>query len=233
MSDNFNEFEDYSNVTELKWWEKLRYIFISPKNLYKSIKFYPNLKLPIIVIALAVLLKAFLEINSGEFIDDVIESMGGTAPSGSTLNAFKYMAIAITPLIPLFSVLFKGFMISGLSIMVGGDGDYKEAVMIVAYAYLPVAIGGLILSLISYPFGINTIELSLAQILPQSMIGTLFYGIALRLDILVIWYQILALIGTTYVFEIPRKKALVPVIVPWIIWIIFTAGMHVLSYAGI
>jgi len=233
MSDNFNEFEDYSDVTKLKWWEKIRDVFIDPKKLFKSLKFYPNLKLSISVIVITTLLTAFLQINSEEFINNVLKSMGGPTPSGSTLNAYVYITIALIPLVPLFVIFFKSFMISGLAVLAGGDSDYTDAMVVTTYAYIPVAVGTLLLAVIAYLSGTNPIELSLAQILPESMAGGLIYGIALRMDILVIWYQVLSLIGTSYIFEISRKKALIPVILPWAIWIIFSAGLHVLSYGGV
>ncbi|MBS4534642.1 YIP1 family protein [Clostridium sp. D2Q-14] len=235
MSDNFNdnpnEFEDYSNVKEFKWWERIKYLFVNPNELFKSVKFYPSTKLPIALIIISTLVAAFIEMNTDEFINSIAENMPGMTPSDSVLTGYMILTVILTPIVPIFIVFFKAFMVNGLAALVGGDGEYKDAIAIAAYSYVPVAVGRLILTIIFVASGNPVVDLNLALILPESMIGSIVYGAFLHFDILIIWYQILVLIGATYLYEIPKKKAFVPVILPWIVWIILSSGLYVLNHS--
>lgn len=232
FDNNFNKFEDYSKVKELKWWEKVKYLFVNPGELFKSIKFYPSIKLPMIIIVISTLLAAFIEMNTDEFTNSMAETMPSMIPSDTTLVGYMLLTVALTPVVPVFLVFFKAFMMNGLAVLVGGDGEYKGAIGLAAYAYVPVVVGRLILTMIFVPLGAPVIDLNLTLFLPESMIGSMLYGVFLNFDILIIWYQLLALLGATIIYEIPKKKAFIPVIIPWFIWIILNSGLYVLSHAS-
>lgn len=236
MKNNYDEFIDYSDARELTIMEKFKDIFVNPKELFKSIKFYPNLKLPIIIILVISFIAAFIEISSADFINGVIQSAkesGQPVPSDSQLEVYKYMTIAFAAVIPVILISFKAFMVTGLSVLVGGDGDTKEGLLVTSYSYIPVVIGTLISKMIITFTNIDFFKFNLAQILPDSMAGSLFYGIALSLDIFILWYLVLSFIGTKYIFEISYKKAITPVLIPWIIWIILYAGLTIVLSGGI
>ncbi|WP_130805992.1 YIP1 family protein [Senegalia massiliensis] len=236
MSDNFNEFIDYSDARELTMKEKIKDVFTNPIELFKSIKFYPNLKLPIIIILVISFLAAFIEISSTDFISSMIDSAkqsGQPIPNDSQLEIYKYMTIALAGVMPLVVIGFKAFMITGLSVLVGGDGDTKEGMLVTSYSYIPIVLGTLIARTIVYFTNFDVFKFNLAQILPASLEGSLFFGIALSIDVFIIWYLVLSFIGTKYIFEISYKKAILPVLIPWIFWVIFYAGVYVLTSGGL
>lgn len=236
MKNNYEEFIDYSDVRELTIKEKIKDVFTNPVELFKSLKFHPNLKLSISIIVLLSFLASFIDISSPEFINNTIESAkesGQEVPSGSQLEIYKYMAIFFTTIIPLVIISFKAFMITGLSVLVGGDGDTREGLLVTTYSYIPVAIATLISKIIVRFTSLDFFDFNLAMLLPDSLQGTVFFGLALSLDIFIIWYLVLSFIGTRYIFEISYKRAITPVLIPWIIWIVLYAGLTVVLSGGI
>lgn len=234
MNDNndfenkFDDFVDYSDVEELSLWERYRDIIINPSKVFKSIKVYPKQLIPLLFIVIGAFLAGIMTLDKATFIDNSIraaENSGQFIPERDTLSTYYYMTLAFIPLFPLIMLTFKSFMVNGLSIVIGGQGEAKEAISLLLHAYTPVILGQIVLGIISFAFNLEPIQTNLAVILPNSMSNNFLYTFLSQIDIFVIWYQILAIIGVSYVYEISKKKALFPVLAPWITWIILLSGL--------
>ena len=143
----------------------------------------------------------------------------------SMLNIQVYTTMIMTAVIIILAWLLKSAIINGLSGFVDGNGTFKQSFSIIAYSYLPVLLGAIITTILSLAVGEFNIMTSLAILLPESMMGTFIYTVLANIDIFIIWYQILAIIGISKAYNISKGKAAVLVLGTWIVYVLISAGL--------
>lgn len=235
MTDNINQNENQvQNQDEVKpfsWLERLKYIFISPSKVFENLKHHPKVLFPMLVILIGMILLTLPRIDiMKEFMKEATiqqyAKMGIEMPAGteSLVDVQVYSTIIISIIMIIVVWLVKSALINAFSGFVNGTGTFKQAFSVIIYSYFPVLLGTVITSIISIITKEYNVLTSLAVFLPDSQVGTFLYTVLGSLDIFIIWYQILAIIGISKVYSISKKSSAILVLGTWIVFILITAG---------
>lgn len=231
---NFRDDDVYEELEEveprLNPLQMIKNVFVNPQKAFKNLANYPNYLVPVLIVLIGLPILAFLMIGKEQYIasaTDVIRSMGETIPSRERLISQYYTSRLMAGVGPLITWLFKGFIITGIgSIQNGEVGKFRRTFGVLAYAYLPVFVSGILRTVIIVMSSATDVAFNLAMILPEYMQGTFFYHFASQMDIFVIWYQILAIIGISHMYKIEKKAAALPVLLSWGIFILIVSGAN-------
>jgi hypothetical protein len=134
------------------------------------------------------------------------------------------MAIApvgvLVSFIVVAAVLFFAF-----NVLLGGDSTFRRVLSAYCYSSL-VAIPA---SIVKFPLvmakGNINVQTSLALILSPDKQGSFIYSVLSSFDIFTIWQVLLLSIGLGVMYKFTTKKALMAVLVLWIIWILLKSGL--------
>lgn len=232
MSERINENE----VKPFSWWERLKYVFISPSKAFENIRHYPKVLFPMLVIIIGMLVLTLLRVDAmKEYTKEVTikqyAQMGIDVPQNldALLEMQVYFAIAGSIIVLVITWVVKSALINAFSGFVNGTGTFKQSLSVITYSYLPVLLGSIIVTIISLVVNRYTISTSLAVFLPDSQIGTFLHTLLTNLDIFVIWYQVLAIIGISKVYSISKKSSSILVLGTWIVYILITSGLGALG----
>lgn len=237
LNQNNNEIvnEDVNETRPFTWWERLKYVFTNPVKLFDNLREYPKVLFPILLVSIGMMLLILLRLDSyREFLSskmmEQLAKQGTEIPNLEGLvNTQVYISVIAMAVTPIVVWVFKSFLTNGLASVFGGDGKFKNAFSVISHAFIPVLLGQVIVTIISLIIGKFEVLINFAVILPESMTGGLLYGILSQIDIFVIWYQILAIIGISQVYGIPRKKSALAVLLPWITWLLIIGGLSTLN----
>lgn len=235
MAENINQ--NQNEVKPFSWWERLKYVFISPSKVFENIKEHPRVLFPMLVILIGMLIINLLMINvikdalRDEFIRQA--SLSGQEVTEEYINFLVTSGVIgaiIGTVITVVAVwIVKSTLINAFSGFVNGTGRFKQALSVITYSYFPVFIGSIIVTIISLVTKQYNILTSLAVFLPDSQAGTILYSILANLDIFVIWYQVLAIIGISKVYSVSKKSSSILVLGTWIVYILVSSGLGVLG----
>lgn len=224
-----NVFDEENKREPLKWWDKVRYIFTNPNEAFKDVAVFPKVLFPTLLVVISMILISLITLDKDVQIQNMIqqyEKLGQEIPPTSQMEKSFYVSILFAGIGPLIFWGIKSFLVSGLSSVLGGTGTVKEAFSVIAHAYLPVVLGSLVVGIISMIVGKGTIPIDFSILLPNSMEGGFLYYVLAQINIFIIWYEILTVIGISYAFDIPRKKSAIVVIGSWLIWILIVSGTN-------
>lgn len=233
LNQNNNEIvnENINETRPFTWWERLKYVFTNPVKLFDNLREYPKVLFPILLVSIGMVLLILLRLGSyKEFLAcqlmEQLAKQGTELPNIEALvNTQVYVSIIAMAVTPIVIWVFKSFLTNGLASVFGGDGNFKNAFSVISHAFIPVLLGQVIVTIISLIIGKFDVLINFAVLLPESMTGGLLYSILSQIDIFIIWYQILAIIGISQVYGIPRKKSALAVLLPWITWILIIGGL--------
>ncbi len=235
MAENINQ--NQSEVKPFSWWKRLKYVFISPSKVFENIKEHPRVLFPMLVILIGMLVITLSKLNvMKEFMRDTyIQQYAQTGMEVSegfidSMITGGIIGVIVGSIVGALAIwLVKSTLINAFSGFVNGTGTFKQALSVITYSYFPVFLGGIMVTIISLITKEYNIITSLAVFLPDSQIGTFLHTLLGNLDIFVIWYQILAIIGISKVYSISKKSSSILVLGTWVAYILITFGLGALS----
>jgi len=145
------------------------------------------------------------------------------------VQKFGFVGLILTPIIfIIIYLIMAGIAHIAINIM-SSESNFKKTLSLVSYAGLVSILGQIITTVILRMRGVENIEtmadmkvsLSLAALFP-GLEGVRFAFLE-SLSIFSIWYYILFLLGTAVIFRMSRSRALVPVILLWLIAFLFAS----------
>lgn len=233
MGENFNQNEQNELVVKpLSWWERLKYIFISPSKTFENLKHYPKILFPMLVILIGVLLLSLptidmMKVTMKKAALEQYARMGIEMPAGfdALMDVQVYTTIIVSVIAIAAIWIIKSALINAFSGFVNGTGTFKQAFSVIAYSYFPVLLGTIIRTVLVLITKESNIMTSLAVFLPNSQANTFIYLLLSNLEIFVIWYQVLAIIGVSKVYGISKKSSSILVLGTWIVFILITSGL--------
>ena len=140
---------------------------------------------------------------------------------------FGFVGLLMVPIIFIIIYLvLAGIAHIAINIM-SSEANFKKTLSLVSYAGLVSILGQIITTVILRMRGVESIEtmadmkvsLSLAALFPD--LEGVGYAFLESLSIFSIWYYILFLLGTAVIFRMSRSRALVPVIIMWLVSFLF------------
>jgi hypothetical protein len=140
--------------------------------------------------------------------------------SGSIGKVISYAAPVFTVIILL---LVAGILLLAFRLM-GGEGTFKQAFSVTAYAWMPGVIKGIITLIIMVakggmisPVALATIVRSNLAFLVDVKTNPILFALLANLDIFSIWMLILFIIGFSYVARVSKAKSAAIIISLWIV----------------
>ena len=140
---------------------------------------------------------------------------------------FGFLGLIMVPIIFIIIYLvMAGIAHIAINIM-SSESNFRKTLSLVSYTGLVSILGQVIMTVILRMRGVENIEtmsdmkvsLSLAAFFPD--LEGVGYAFLESLSIFSIWYYILFLLGTAAIFRMSRGRALVPVIVMWLVSFLF------------
>lgn len=196
-------------------------VLFSPKPTFEDIARKPTWLLPVLLLAALGAVVAFginMKMNWREYMSQQIEKSPAAAQlsneqkeqrieAGAKFAPISAYAFGIPA--PIIVVLVVALIMWGAYNLLGGANlNYKTALSIVSYAYVPVLIGNLIFLLVLFlkPYGTldldNPVATNLAAMLPEDTAKWLL-ALGKNIDIIVLW--VTALIAVGFAAASPKK----------------------------
>jgi hypothetical protein len=206
---------------KLSSWGRVFGVLFSPKATFEDIVRKPSWLLPVLIIVVLGAVVAFginQKMNWREYMSQQIEKNAAAAQLSNEQKEQRIAAGAkFAPLsayifgipAPVIVVLVVALIMWGAYNLLGGASvNYKTALSIVSYAYVPLIIGNLIflLVLLLKPYGTldleNPVATNLAALLPEDSAKWLL-ALGKNIDIIVLW--VTALIAIGFAVASPKK----------------------------
>ncbi len=210
----------------LNWKDRVKYIFLKPNKAFEDIAHFPTVLFPFLTVFIGMLILIGVRYNLfKEYLN-----MNAQDIAGQTVNAPNVLiSIVAFSFLPVSVWIIKSSLIHGFVPLFGGEAKFKQIFSVVAYAYLPVLLGQVIIAIISLATGEFTVIISAAALLPKSMEGDFLFSFLAQFDIFVIWYQILVIIGASHVYDLEKKHTAIPVIGTWLSWVLIISSLQIIS----
>jgi len=219
---------------EMSAMQKIIGIFTAPRQTFEAIDQNPTWVLPFLIgVAVFLVFQTLtVDIQSAERIE-MMEVQGRL--SGEQLEAaksqmtgpMKYVGLIAGPIVWLIMILIMAAIFYVTSnLMIGGDSSYKKVLAIVCWSGLVGTIGLLVMTLLILSKGtMQGVALDLTVLLDTPPIGgekSALYRIFSNLNVFTIWNVILWIIGLSVSYKAPTKKAAIPILSLWGIWIVLS-----------
>jgi hypothetical protein len=210
-------------------------VLISPDETFASIARQPDFLAPLIIILVVSLLTGVIFAQRVDFTTPVREAMEekGNVPAAQIDSAVRIAAIfakVLSYAAPLVSIIFLLIIAAALLLSVrlmGGEGDFRQAFSVTAYAWMPEVIKSILITIIvAAKTGVTSLDLAT---LVRSNLGFLvslkehpmLLSLLTSLDIFGIWTLILFIFGFAHVAKFSKAKAAAIVITVRIIALLF------------
>ena len=228
--------DETTQKNEMSVFQKIMGIYTAPRQTFEAIDQQPTWFLPFIIGVVFFLIMQFFTVDI-QMADRVayMEAQGDysaeqmEAIRGQMQGPVKYIGFIAGPIVWLIMIVILAaiFYVAG-NLMIGGDSSFKKVFAIVAWTGLIGVISIIIMTALILSKGTtNGVGLDLSIFLDTPPIGeeksTLFRLLS-KFDIFVIWQIILYIIGLSVTYKATVKKAAVPILSLWALWIIITVA---------
>ncbi|MNI52318.1 Yip1 domain protein [compost metagenome] len=127
-----------------------------------------------------------------------------------------YVTSFITPAITIF---VGGLLLMLLNLIVRGEGKYMQLVTIVAYAYLPGLIGGILTAIllnVTDAKSLMDVTISLGALIQDK--ESMLFKVLSVINPFSIWSMILYIIGSSVIMNRPKKQIAIWIVVVWVLF---------------
>ena len=210
-------------------------IFIDPMKVFHRIRGGLTWWKPFVLTAVIYVLNGYLmmpfavkrmELNPNDLPPEQVEA------TVERVEQFGFIGLILTPIIFLVIYLaMAGIAHIAINIM-SSEANYKKTLSLISYTGLISVLGQIITSAILLTKGVDSVEtmadmkvsLSLAALFPE--LEGAKNALLESLGIFAIWYYILFLLGAAVIFRMSRSRALVPVVIMWVVsFLLLALGM--------
>lgn len=223
-----------SEVNQMSAMDRFINIFASPREAFKSIEQKPDWLFPFLVLLAVTLVIQYLILDIQ--VSDQVEALKQRNLSAEQFEAqrnvlmgpVKYISFVLIPIfVPIFWAILSGVLLLAANIFLKGsepvEGAYKKIFAMVAWSSLVTLISGILVAIIIQSKGTtNGAVLDFSAFLTTPAIGeskSIFYRLMSKIDPFVFWQMFLWMVGLSVFYKVDLKKAAVPVIVLWVIWV--------------
>jgi hypothetical protein len=227
-----------SNIaTEMSAMQKIIGIFTAPRQTFEAIDQKPTWLLPFLIgIAIFMIFQTLtVEIQMAERLE-MMEAQGQLTPEQmdaartQMTGPVKYIGFIAGPIVWLIMILIMAaiFYVAA-NLMIGGDSSYKKVFALVCWSGLIGSVGLMVMTLLILSKGtMQGVALDLTILLETPPIGgekSSLYRILSNLNVFTIWQIVLWIIGLSVSYKAATKKAAVPILSLWGIWIVLSVAL--------
>ena len=201
-------------------------IFIDPMKVFPRIRAGLTWWKPYVLAAVIAIINAYVmlpfqlkrvELNPRDLPPEQVEA------SMERVQQFGFVGLIFTPIVFIIIYLVMAGIAHIVINIMSSESNFKKTLSLISYAGLISILGQIITTVILRMRGVDSIEtvsdlkvsLSLAALFPD--LKGAGYAFLESLSVFSIWYYILFLLGVSVIFRMSRSRALVPVIVMWLI----------------
>jgi hypothetical protein len=220
-------------VKELSVWDKIIGIFTSPREALVSINQNPTWLIPFIIGLVFFFIFQYatvdyqMDYQIAKLEAKELPAEQFAAAQSQMQGPVKYLGFIFGPIVMLIIwAAYAGCFLLFGNWMIGGESNFKKMFSMVSWTSL-VGIISLILMtfLITSKGTMHGVALDLSLLLPTPAIGAqpgLLYLFLSKIDFIVIWQVILWIIGLSVIYNTTTKKAAVPILTLWGLWIVIS-----------
>jgi hypothetical protein len=223
-----------TTAPEMSAIQKIIGIFSAPRQTFEAIDQKPTWVLPFLIgVVIFLIFQAFtVDIQMAERLE-MMEARGQLTPDqieaarGQMMGPAKYIGFIAGPIVWLIMILVMAAIFYVASnLMIGGDSSYKKVFAIVCWSGLIGSLSLIVMTLLILSKGtMQGVALDLTVFLDTPPIGgekSALYRIFSNLNLFTIWQVILWIIGLSVSYKSTTKKAAVPILSLWGIWIVLS-----------
>jgi hypothetical protein len=224
--------------------ERLVGVLFSPAETFEDIARRPDILAPMIILLVIGYVQCFLMIPRMDFeaVTRTQIQQSGRQMSEAELEQATRMGTAFGRTLAWISpVLGLGMwaVMAGVLLLVfrmfGGEGDYKQALSALIYAWVPMTIYGIILGIVATARG--SIDPTTIQIVVKSNPGFLvdplqqrvLYALLTSLDIFIVWTLALLTFGYSALSRLTRVKSAILVVSLWLVTVVVKLGFAAMA----
>lgn len=228
--------EETTTTGEMSTMQKIVGIYSAPRRTFEAIDQNPTWFLPFIIGVVFFLIFQFLTVDlQMDYRMEMMEARGDIpqeqmdVAKAQMQGPVKYIGFVAGPIVWLIMILIIAalFYVAG-NLMIGGDTSFKKVFAIVAWTGLIGVISFIIMTLLILSKGtMHGVALDLSILLDTPAIGedkSTLYRILSKFDVFVIWEIVLYIIGMSVTYKATVKKAAVPILSLWALWIIVSVA---------
>ena len=228
--------EEATTSGGMSTFQKIIGIYTAPRQTFEAIDQQPTWFIPFLigVIFLLILQMITIDIQMADRFT-MMEAQGNLtaeqmdAARSQMSGPLKYVGLIVGPIMWLIMIVIMAgiFYLAG-NLTIGGDSSFKKVFAIVAWSGLIGVISLTLMTLLILSKGtMNGVGLDLSVLLDTPAIGeekSTLYRIFSKFDVFVIWQVILWIIGLSVTYKAAVKKAAVPILSLWALWIIVSVA---------
>ncbi|MCB0261056.1 MAG: YIP1 family protein [Calditrichaeota bacterium] len=223
-----------SEVSQMSAMDRFINIFSSPREAFLSIEQKPDWLFPFLVLLAVTLVIQYLTLDIQ--LSDQIEALRHRNLSEAEfetqrnllMGPMKYISFVLIPIfVPIIWAILSGVVLLAANIFLKRDevveGAYKKIFAMIAWSGLVTLVSGILAAIVIQSKGtLNGAALDLSSLLPTPAIGeskSIFYRLMSKIDPFIFWQMFLWMVGLSVFYKVDLKKAAVPVVVLWVIWV--------------
>jgi len=224
-------------AAEMSTIQKIIGIFSAPRQTFEAIDQKPTWVVPFLIgiVFFLIFQTLTIDIQMSERIE-LMEAQGRLTPEQmdaartSMQGPVKYAGLIAGPIVWLIMlVILAAIFYVAANLMIGGDSSFKKVFAIVCWSGLVGAVSLIVITLLVLSKGtMQGIALDLTILLDTPPLGaekSTLYRIFSKFDVFTIWQIILWIIGLSVSYKTTTKKAAVPILSLWGLWIIVSVAL--------
>ena len=205
-------------------------VLFSPNETFASIAKQPDWVVPLVIILVLSMVTGIVfaqRIDFGAGIRDAMEQRGNASPDQvdravrigtAAAKIFAYCAPVASLIILL---IIAGILLLAFRVM-GGEGNFRQALSVTCYAWMPGVIKSLLITIIVAARTVSATELptvlrSNLAFLVSLKENPLLFAILSKFDIFSIWLIVLLIIGFAFVSGFSKAKSAAIIISLWVV----------------
>lgn len=197
-------------------------IYTDPTKAFENIKMKTNIIIPLLIIVIVATVGPLVNLFDGTLETLIIDQIqaSGQVLDASTIKLGKIMAV-VTVIIGSFVVPFIAALVYHIMCMVNSKTGYKKTLSVIVYSNLILSLQTVIILTIYKVTGVNIIfspHMFMSTESATSVLGSIIGHV----NLFYIWYLFVLFIGFKVVHEMTKKEALITILVPLSIKIIFS-----------
>ncbi len=223
-----------TTTTEMSAMQKIIGIFSAPRQTFEAIDQKPTWLLPFLIgiVIFMIFQTLTVDIQMAERFE-TMEAQGRLTPEQldaartQMMGPAKYIGYIAGPIVWLIMILIMAaiFYVAA-NLMIGGDSSYKKVFAIVCWSGLIGSLSLIIMTLLILSKGtMQGVALDLTILLDTPPLGgekSALYRIFSNINVFTIWQIVLWIIGLSVSYKAITKKAAVPILSLWGIWIVLS-----------
>ena len=205
-------------------------VLFSPNETFASIARQPDWVVPLSLILVVALVSGIVfaqRVDFGAPIRDAMEQNKNVSPEqveravrigGAVAKVFAYCAPVVSI---IFLLIIAGVLLLAFRVL-GGEGDFRQALSVTSYSWMPGLIKSIIITAIVASRGVSAADL--ANVLRSNLAflvsmkqNPLLFTLLAKLDVFTIWLLALLVIGFSFVSKFSKAKSAAVVVSLWVV----------------